>query len=490
MSIRTWRVVFLALMAVVLSGSLFLVVSPAFIEGLLLLLFFSWFLTFLKEGLVGWVDIPFVLLLMGTFSLGRSFSLLGFEVARFPVYITEMAIAASIVLIVLKAGSPLKLIESWRALLPEWLGTGIVVYMLLGTIYLGIGFLGNGGPALRDIVFCHYTILIFITPSFLDSKEKLEGFFKLFIAGIGLLLLYSFFRFFVLVPNTMAFRSIAKEIKMYNIGLYCGLLFSFGISFYAASFFAQRKHKWLIGSVIYLSLLFIVLAEVRASWAGLFVSAIFLALFLKKEFRVFYLIFVILIASVGVIDYFDLAVRKDQFAALGEEVAALTRYKKQSMPAANILWRKMIWKQTIEEIKEYPVSGWGYGIQIDYIVWKKRLSYLKSIGASTGILPPHNHLLAVLYKMGVIGLALFLFINASIFIRGFTYLKKCKSEFNRRFLLGSLAGLIYWHGMAFFFDVMESPPTGIFLWVLLGAILAVVHVDRAGLKVGTPDYAD
>ena len=32
--------------------------------------------------------------------------------------------------------------------------------------------------------------------------------------------------------------------------------------------------------------------------------------------------------------------------------------------------------------------------------------------------------------------------------------------------------------MAFFFDVMESPPTSFFLWILLGLILAIIYVDK------------
>ena len=148
------------------------------------------------------------------------------------------------------------------------------------------------------------------------------------------------------------------------------------------------------------------------------------------------------------------------------------------MPVANIKWRLDIWKQTIDEIREYPVFGWGYGTQIDYLIWKQRLSWLKAIGANTGIVPPHNHLLAVTYKMGLVGLALFLFINIRVFFYGLFYLKKCQSDFNRRFLIASLAGFVHWHGMAFFFDILESPPTGIFLWILMGAILAVIYADR------------
>jgi len=289
------------------------------------------------------------------------------------------------------------------------------------------------------------------------------------------LLFTSLLIFFTYLPDS-SFRGFTREIKMTNLGLYCGLIVMFGLSFYT---FYKKKVKLLVGIFTYLGFLFVVMAEVRAAWAGMLVALILLGILLKKEFKIFILIFLLVVVSIFIIDYFDLGVQKDKLASLKEQLDSLThRVVPTPMPAANIRWRLGIWRQTIEEIKEYPVFGWGYGTQIDYEIWTKRLSWLKAIGANTGILPPHNHLIAITYKMGLVGLALFLFINIMVFFHGLGYIKKCKSRFNQRFLIASLAGLVYWHGMASFFDVLESPPTGIFLWILLGCILGVVYVDK------------
>jgi O-antigen ligase len=96
------------------------------------------------------------------------------------------------------------------------------------------------------------------------------------------------------------------------------------------------------------------------------------------------------------------------------------------------------------------------------------------------VIPPHNQLLAIFYKMGIVGLAFFIVINLWVFLVGVGYIKTCRDPFNRRFLIAVLAGFVYWHGMAFFFDVLESPPTGIFLWILLGCIMGIVHIDKNG----------
>jgi O-antigen ligase len=285
--------------------------------------------------------------------------------------------------------------------------------------------------------------------------------------------------FFVYVPGGTIFKELFKGIKMTNLGLYHGLILIFGLSFFTSDRVAGKAGKWLLGLLLYLSFLFIIMAEVRAAWAGLLVALVLMGFLLKKEMKIFILIFLLMIPSFLIIDYFDLGVQKNKLDSLKEQVTTVAKRRVHTMPAANIKWRLSIWRQTIKEIREYPVFGWGYGTQIDYIVWKQRLSWLKAIGANTGVLPPHNHLLAITYKMGILGLLLFLFINFMVFFRGLFYIKKCKSDFNRRFLIASLAGLVYWHGMAFFFDVLESPPTGIFLWILLAVILAIVKTDKS-----------
>lgn len=497
-----------------------------------LVLFLLWVVTFYIEGVYQAADIPILFLILGTFTWGKAFSLLGIKVVNLPLYVTEIVLVVSLGLLFLERKSLKKLGNEWRLPLPKGLAAAMAAYFLLGMLYLVIGVMVNGFPALRDIVFCLYLLFLFITLSLLGNPARIKKLMPMMMLAVIFLLFTSLIIFFTYSSGS-SFRAFIKEIKMTNLGLYCGLIVMFGLSFFT---FVKKKKRLLVGIFTYLGFLFVVMAEVRAAWAGMLVSLILLcilmgfyifkakkgvlllgifiylgflaivivkvkpawasillslilliilSIFLKKKFEifsfilVFSLILALVIVSIVLIDYFGLGVQKDKLASLTEQVDSLTRrIKPVSMPAANIKWRLGIWKQTLDEIKEYPIFGWGYGTQIDYEIWKKQLSWLKAIGANTGILPPHNHLIAITYKMGLVGLALFLFINFRVFFYGLFYIKKCKSGFNRRFLIASLAGLVYWHGMAFFFDVLESPPTGIFLWILLGCILAVVYVDR------------
>ena len=142
----------------------------------------------------------------------------------------------------------------------------------------------------------------------------------------------------------------------------------------------------------------------------------------------------------------------------------------------NIVWRLSIWKQAIKFGLESPLRGRGFGVYPRYIIWGIPSPSPERVGINSGVIPPHNHLIAIFYKMGVIGLGLFLFINIYVFILGFRYWRRCESNFIRFFLLGSLGSFVFWHTMASFFDVIESPPTTIFLWIIIGLIFSSVKV--------------
>jgi hypothetical protein len=49
----------------------------------------------------------------------------------------------------------------------------------------------------------------------------------------------------------------------------------------------------------------------------------------------------------------------------------------------------------------------------------------------------------------------------------------------RACLIGALGGLVFWHVTAMFFDLIDSPPTNVTLWALLGLILTIVYRSRA-----------
>ncbi len=456
-----------------------------FTVGLILLLLL-WVVSFYLEGSYSFADIPILLLLFGTFAFGRTFSLIGIPVRNLPLFITEALLAASLGLILLKGKTIRKQWKEkqWNQLIPKDIAAAMIIYFALGMIYLAIGVWGNGSSALRDIVFCLYMLFFVVALHLFSEPQKIKKTMSVFLPGIFTLLIIVLAMYFVRLPGATFFKRFATETKMFNLSFYFGLMLMFLFSFYGA---AQKKMKGIHFFILFVAFLFVILLEVRAGWLGLLLGLILLGILLKKEMLIIIPIIAAVVASLFIIDYFGLSIKKNKISTLTEQVRSIGSPTQRSTAGANIKWRLGIWEQTGQEILKHPVFGWGYGIQIDYIVWKKRLSFLRAKGANSGILPAHNHALAITHKMGIVGLLLFIYFNLRIFIYGLSYLPKCRSHLNRRFLIGSLAALVYWHGMALFFDVLESPPTSIFLWFILGAIVSVVHVERAsGGPPGAP----
>jgi len=150
----------------------------------------------------------------------------------------------------------------------------------------------------------------------------------------------------------------------------------------------------------------------------------------------------------------------------------------------NIFWRLRIWQQAIEFGSVSPLTrifGKGFGVNPDYwISYEDQISskLIRGIGVDSKLVPAHNELITIYYKMGGIGLILFIAINWLIFRCGLKCFRQCKNDFTRYFLIGSLGAFVFWHVMALFFDVIDSPSTSIFLWIISGVILVLVRKDK------------
>ncbi len=453
-------------------------------------------------------DWPLLFLLTGTLAFGRAFATLGLIVANLPLYPTEPLIAAGLLLLALRNRS-----AEWR--LPPPLRVALAIYLLLGAGYMALALAGgHRAAALRDAPFCLYAVLLLPALALFRANPGRQAGLLLLGPAAAAALLVAFLRFFVSPPAASAFRAATHEMKMVGLSLSLGLVLLFSLAFRSG---AGPRHRRLLLAVAYLALLLLVMAEVRSAWLGVLAALALLvvlqrgamgagrlllapgaalllfaglwraglpllgglaalaalALLLRGEGRVVSLLLLAVVLSVLLIGVLGLGVQHDKLDSLKGEIAAVAMPSLESTSAANIRWRLGIWRQTAAAIGEFPWFGWGYGAQVDYLVWGKRLSWLKAMGNNSGILPPHNHLLAILHKMGAAGLLPYLFIHGFGFAFGLRRRARLRDDGDRRLLTAALAGLLFWHGVAFFFDTLESPPTSIFQWVLLGLILAV-----------------
>jgi len=147
----------------------------------------------------------------------------------------------------------------------------------------------------------------------------------------------------------------------------------------------------------------------------------------------------------------------------------------------NFWWRIDVWVQAIDFGLESPLLGKGFGVLPLYHVWnyfprdEKEFSH-KVVLPDSELTPAHNHLVTIFYKMGFLGIFLFISLNVQVLISALRSLPRIKNKNIRHLLIGLVGAFIFWHLFALFFNVIDSPPTSIFLWILIGAIFSVIRM--------------
>ncbi len=409
-------------------------------------------------------DLPFLLLLTGTFILGRKFTILRFQIGSVPVFVTEFMLAAFIMLAFLKG----RIINVFKRI-PTGLGLVLFIYCGLGIIYLFIGIISAKGMIIfRDIVFCIYPIFILITILTVSNDKMIKYFISAMMVVAIMSTAYGVGKYFnfALLP-----REIFSEGKGFQFSLYYGFIVIFCISFYSL----VKKRKFLIILLLSVSFTLIILFKVRTAWIATILAILFLTIVLKGQtVRIFLRVLPVVLIGAVLIFY---TWKNTILQNLILEARSILDWNMGTASAGNVRWRLIVWKQMLQYGFEFPFIGHGFGEQPDFFLGQRRIGWSPgAIGLPTHT--PHNHILTIFYKMGFIGVSLFLYINLKIFLCGLRYLKRCKSEFNKSFLIACLGSLISWHGTAFFFDAIESPTTNIFLWVILGLILSVIYIDK------------
>lgn len=130
----------------------------------------------------------------------------------------------------------------------------------------------------------------------------------------------------------------------------------------------------------------------------------------------------------------------------------------------NIVFRLFIWRDMLEDLKEHRawVRGMGFG-------HPQRSPSIEILGLATnewrrdGWITPHNSFLHMIYRGGVVGVAMIVALLAglgNLTVR----LLRLKSVWGGLLL----ASLFYWIGLANFLVVLEFPYNAIPFWALLG----------------------
>lgn len=157
------------------------------------------------------------------------------------------------------------------------------------------------------------------------------------------------------------------------------------------------------------------------------------------------------------------------------EVKTIFLFKQQNDESSNnATWRLVCWQGYIEEGIKTPLLGNGFGRKFTVA----RLSELGwDNGHGNGWVDSHNSYIAIFFRAGIIGLAIFLWLIFSILLDGIKMLKKSNDEKIYFWLLSSICCVCYILVTTFFMPAINIPFMGIFLWIFLGIIVSIKLLD-------------
>jgi hypothetical protein len=471
----------------------------------------------------GLMTVLFYAFIFGTLSFGRAFSTLHLNTPLYQIFITEIFLLLNIPILLDKYKNLLKL--------PKIFLTIFTIYFVFASYYLFAGLLKHNMLALRDVVLPAYILFLPITFIHLKDLRSVKSLILIIVIS-NIVNLFSGRCLMLNAYPSEIFRDFVTNSKLFNLGLYYGIISSFIISFYER--IEPRFYRFLALFILSLNVFMLIMIHLSSLWIATSVLFLFLFLILKKKFLKMFIFFVpVFILTSSTILYFDFktvpaAYKEGIIAELkgsklflyrvpspGEPVkssskpqAGLDRIpsfgkaaKSSSKPQVdldrihdqsktvkflsleqvsqkNINWRLNIWKQTLRFALDAPVFGKGFGVYPVYEIGDTH-QHPQSLCFDPYMVPAHNQIVTVFFKMGILGLGLFLFINIYLLIYALAYIKKCNLRFMNNLIVALLGAFVFWHTLAFFFDVIDSPPTSIFLWIIMGMIFATVGIDKS-----------
>lgn len=317
----------------------------------------------------------------------------------------------------------------------------------LGTATL-IACIDNGFLAFRQSLITLYAGLVFIYIFAFKSEESLQRF--LLIS----LLFFSFYISAKLMINLhlgLTHEDEPYRVKHDEVDAIFSALALLGIAAYRKPLI--NSHKMLFFIVIFLNASILLLTIKRTAIIGLFAGLIFIFLREKiyQQINRRHVAFTLLVLVVSIA--IGLGVFREQL-----DLAINIAVKKINvLNENNSTWRLQAWQVALDDFRNSPIWGNGYGHRI-----------LKTSIKGVDTMDPHNSYLALLAYNGVIGFSLLI---ATIFIslkKYFQLLQDPQDADRKNLIHFFCASLLFMIVYAFFNVTLEVQRLALFFWFFVG----------------------
>ncbi len=163
----------------------------------------------------------------------------------------------------------------------------------------------------------------------------------------------------------------------------------------------------------------------------------------------------------------------EELQKVGVADKTVVRGRGERIPYVNSIFRIMIWKDACEELRvERPIVGFAFGKP-----FRSRslevLNWAVIEWARDGWICLHNSYIDIVYRAGIMGILMIIFILTSLL---FMIVNSFKSRSLTGILLTGI--LINWFVAANFLEILEMPYTAIPLWSLFGLTFAYLFKNK------------
>jgi len=330
------------------------------------------------------------------------------------------------------------------------------------------------------IIFLSYFFIYFLILNNIENRKEFDSFIKLFFISSFFISIYTLFHYYEFISYLKEFGPVISTIGQKNwTSNYLALVFPIMLSF----FLLEKSKRKKIFYSIFLSIIYatLMICQSRGIWISISLTSIF-AIYIIFKFKIIkifkenqkWLIILLLIFIVITIIYStDNPLNK---SAITVPRRALSTFDEQE-PSINT--RLLIWKTTLEMIKEKPIFGLGIGtFKLHYLDYqakylKENPNYIKYSGKAR---EAHNEYLQIWSELGIIGLSLFLFFILVFYSLVINYIKQKGSIEKKIIIFGIIVGITCFLIHCLFTFPLHVPALGSAFFLIIG--LAVVYLKN------------
>lgn len=333
------------------------------------------------------------------------------------------------------------------------------------------------------IIFFSYILIFFLITNNIDRKADFNTFIHMFFIISSLVSIYTIIQYYGIDPYLSDLHSLTSTIGQKNwISNYLAMIFPVVFSYFLLE--QSKKNRILyffLLSILYATLM---ICQSRGIWISISLTLIFAIYIIIKfnllkifqENKKWLILLLVTFLIITIIYSTDNLLNK---SAITVPQRALSTFDEKD-PSINT--RLLIWKTTLEMIKDNPLLGAGIGtFKMNYLNYqaeylRENPGYIKYSGKAG---EAHNEYLQMWAELGIIGLGLFILIFYFFYKTIFNFFKSSKNIKDKAITLGLVTGITSFLIHSLFTFPLHVPALGITFFALLG--LTVIYTRKINL---------